>query len=321
MRRGNANLVGGVIGARRAIRRGKIALVQKAQYAVKVEVSVQHDIGIVQTVMACVRVQIPLIGQLRNGARMPTRLELVTRAREQRRVHRVIQHAIGVGQGALHLVEHHAVIAQRLGCVALSIVQLKVPALLLEDGTLAINHRMQHGIHVHIHQIEQVLIVGTRHRIHGLIGERERVQKRLHRGLEQVHERLFDRKLVGAAQNRVFENVEHAGVVGGRRLKRNGERLVLVLVLQKQQAGAAFLVAHHVRCAVDLVQRLALHRAEPVSSGNGANLVGSEHTCLLISRGKTRSTINPMPAPQASSCNARDYSAAAQHRAATPHFR
>ena len=85
-----------------------------------------------------------------------------------------------------------------------------------------------------------------------------------HRAFQQVDERLLDGKLVRAAQHRVLQDVEHARVVGGRRLERDGERLVVVVVSQVQQLRAALVVVEHVRRAVDLGKFFARAHGESV---------------------------------------------------------
>ena len=215
-------------------------------------------------------VEVALVGELRNGARVPARFEGVARAGEQLGVHTAVQHAFGVGQRALHLVEYHAVVAQALGRARLGVhvVELVVPALLLEHRALAIDRRVQHGVHVHVGQVFEVLVVGAGHGVHGLIGERERVEERLHRGFQQIDERLFHWEFIGTAQHGMFQNMEHARVVDRRSFERDGERLVLVGIAQKQQAGAAFSVAHHNGVAVDFRQRLNRFHREAIYRGS-----------------------------------------------------
>ena len=123
---------------------------------------------------------------------------------------------------------------------------------------------MQHGVEVDVHQVEQILLVSARDRIHRLVGEGERVQKRLHRAFEEVDERLLHRELARAVENRMLQDVEDAGVVFGRRLERDRERLVGIVVFEVQQARAAFLMLQDESFAVDLGKRLALLNDEAV---------------------------------------------------------
>ena len=63
--------------------------------------------------MARVRVQELLIGERGNRARVAAALVRIGGVGIEHGVDGVVQHAHGVGQRALHFVEHYAVIAQR----------------------------------------------------------------------------------------------------------------------------------------------------------------------------------------------------------------
>ena len=63
--------------------------------------------------MASVRVQELLVSERGNRARVAAALVRIGGIGIEHGVDGVVQHAHGVGQRALHLVEHHAVIAQR----------------------------------------------------------------------------------------------------------------------------------------------------------------------------------------------------------------
>ena len=261
---------------------GEVLPVQERQHAVQIHVAVQREVAVVQPVVARVLVQELLIGQVGDGTRRTARLEAVGRVGEQRRLQLVVEHGVRVGERALHLVVHHAVEHElRLAVLGLgrrhevardgvALVglrvggQLVVPALLLEDGALMVDGRVQHRVQVHVREVEQVLVVRACHGIQGLVGERHGVQERLHGALQQVHERLLDGELVRAAQHRVLQYVEHARVVGGRRLERDGERLVGVVVRQVEQPRAALPVGENVCRPVDLGQLLAREHGEPV---------------------------------------------------------
>ena len=130
---------GGVHAAARGTRLRQIALVQKGQRAVHVQVAVERDVGVGRIVVARVRVQELLVGERGNRARIAAALMRIGGVGIERGVDGVVQHAHGVGQRTLHLVEHHAVIAQRalvqargaaiaLALGALRQVQLVVPA-------------------------------------------------------------------------------------------------------------------------------------------------------------------------------------------------
>ena len=88
---------------------GQVAFVEEGQHAVQVEIAVQREVAVVQAVVAAVLLQELLVGEVGDGARRAARLEAVGRVGEQRRLQLVVEHRVRIGQGALHLVVHHAV--------------------------------------------------------------------------------------------------------------------------------------------------------------------------------------------------------------------
>ena len=228
--------------------------------------------------MARVRVQELLVGERGNRARVATALVCIGGVGIERGVDGIVQHAHGVGQRTLHLVEHHAVIAQRalaqargaaVDLGALRQVQLVVPALLLKNGGLGIDGRVEHRVQVHVHQVVQILLVGGGNGVDGLVGVGHGVEERLHGALDQVDKRLLDGKLGRSAQHRVLKNMEHAGGIGRRRLKANGKGLVLVVACQVQQASARCGVAQHVGVRVELGHGLAALDGKAVAGSAG----------------------------------------------------
>ena len=227
--------------------------------------------------MSRVRVQELLVGERGNRARVAAAFVRIGGVGIERGVDGIVQHAHGVGQRALHLVEHHAVITQRAlvqargaaVAVALRQVQFVVPALLLKNGGLGIDGRVEHRVQVHVHQVVQVLFVGGGNGVDGLVGVGHGVEERLHGALDQVHERLLDGKFGRSAQDRVLKNMEHAGGIGWRRLKANGKGLVFVVARQVQQASARGSVAQHVGVRVELGHGLAALDGKAVAGGAG----------------------------------------------------
>ena len=280
---------GGVHAAARGTRLRQIALVQKRQRAVYVQVAVERYVRVGRIVMARVRVQELLVGERRNRARVAAALVRIGGIGIERGVDGVVQHAHGVGQRALHLVEHHAVVAQRaraqilgagvvgvaFAALALRQVQLVVPALLLKNGRLGVDSRVEHRVQVHVHQVVQILLVGGGNGVDGLIGVGHGVEERLHGALDQIDERLLDGELGRPAQHRVLKNMEHAGGIGRRRLKANGEGFVLVVARQVQQARARGGVAQHVGVRVELGHGLAALDGKAVAGGTGNQQCGS----------------------------------------------
>ena len=144
-----------------------------------------------------------------------------------------------------------------------------MPALLLKNGGLGIDGRVEHRVQVHVHQVVQILLVGGGDGVDGFVGVGHGVEERLHGALDQVDERLLDGKLGRSAQHRVLEDMEHAGGIGRRRLKANGKSLVFVVARQVQQASARGGVAQHVGVRVELGHGLAALDGKAVTGGAG----------------------------------------------------
>ena len=176
--------------------RREVVRVQETEHLVDVEVAIERDVAVVQLIVARVIVEEILVGEVRDRARQATRLETIGGIGKERRLERVEEHVVRVGHNALHLVEHHTVIRERRVCV----LELVVPALLFEDLFALVDGRMQHRIEIDIHKVHQVFLVRARNGIDRLVCEGHGVQERLHRALEQVHERFLHRELVRTAQ-------------------------------------------------------------------------------------------------------------------------
>ena len=268
---------GSVHAAARGTRLRQIALVQKGQCAVHVQVAVERDVGVGGIVVSRVRVQELLVGERGNRTRVAAALVRIGGVGIERGVDGIVQHAHGIGQRALHLVEHHAVITQRAlvqargaaVAVALRQVQFVVPALLLKNGGLGIDGRVEHRVQVHVHQVVQILLVGGGNGVDGLVGVGHGVEERLHGALDQVDKRLLDGKLGRSAQHRVLKNMEHAGGIGRRRLKANGKGLVFVVARQVQQTSARGSVSQHVSVRVELGHGLAALDGKAVAGSAG----------------------------------------------------
>ena len=144
-----------------------------------------------------------------------------------------------------------------------------MPALLLKNGGLGIDGRVEHRVQVHVHQVVQILLVGGGDGVDGLVGVGHGVEKRLHGALDQVDKRLLDGELSRSAQHRMLKNMEHAGGIGRRRLKANGKGLVFVVARQVQQASARGGVAQHVGVRVELGHGLAALDGKAVAGSAG----------------------------------------------------
>ena len=229
--------------------RRKVVHVQELEHLVDVEVAIERDVAVAQLIVTRVVVEEVFVGEVRDRARQAARLETIGGIGKERRLERVEEHVVRIGHDALHLVEHHAVIRER----RVGALELVVPTLLFEDLFALVDGRMEHRIEIDIHKVHQVFLVRARNGIDCLVCEGHGVQERLHRALEQVHERLLHRELVRAAQHRMLQDVEDARIVHRWCLEANGEGFVVVFVCQIEQARAAF-VTHKGCGAVDLGQ-------------------------------------------------------------------
>ena len=168
--------------------------------------------------------------------------------REQEAVHLVLQHRGGRAEGALHLVEHHALVAQVLPFALIA------PALLPEDLALVVNGRVQHRVQIDVHQVEEIPVVPAGDGVHRLVRVGHGVEECLDGALQQLHEGLLHRVLVGPAEHRVLQNVEHTGGVLRQRLEGDGKRLVLVLPVQPAQLGPGLVMRQLPELRVQLRQ-------------------------------------------------------------------
>ena len=176
-----------------------------------------------------------LIGQIGDARRVTAGFIAVAGVREQQRIHRAFHHGVGGAVRALHLIEHNPLIHR-------GVAQFIAPALLPENFRLVIDCRMQHGIQIDIHQVQEIAVVAAGNRVHRLVGVGHCVQESLHRGFQQIDKRLLDRVFVRPAQHRVFQNMKHAGGVLRYRFKRNRKGFVFIGAVQPAELRAGFFV-------------------------------------------------------------------------------
>ena len=84
-----------------------------------------------------------------------------------------------------------------------------MPAFLPEDAF--VDARKENRIEVDVDEVVEILSIGAGVGVAGLVGLGERIQERLKRALEELHERLLDGVALGTAQHGMFEDVRHAG--------------------------------------------------------------------------------------------------------------
>ena len=188
-----------------------------------------------------------LIGETRDGLRIAAGDEAVGRVREQRTVHGVYQQLVRVGKRTLHLVEHNAGARQN------AVVQLIMPALLLEDLRLFVDAGEEHSVEIHAHQVEKIAAVAACDGIAGFVRERQRVQERVQGALHQLDKWLLDRELLRAAQNGMLQNVKNARVVIRKRPEGGAEGLVFVLPLEPAEPRTGGSVGIFMQNSVQLI--------------------------------------------------------------------
>ena len=220
---------------------GKVVFVQQCQLFGHVHLAVQGDAAVVGAVVATVHPLVLLIGQCRDAGRVAAGNKAVSRVREHGPFQRVLQLRVRGSQRALHLVVHHA---------AHGAVGVPVPAFLLEHALVHHGQRAEHRVQVHVHQVLEVGLVGGGKRVYGLIREGHRVQEGRHAAFQQLQERRSDRVFFAARQHRVFQNVEHSGVVGRKGAEADAERLVDIFIFHQQHGGTAHIVGEHRQGAV-----------------------------------------------------------------------
>ena len=215
--------------------------------------------------MAVVHPLVLLIGQRRDGGRVAARDKAVGRIREHGPLQRVLQLRVRGGQRTLHLIVDHT--AHRA-------VRVPVPALLLEHGLVHHGQRAEHRVQVDVHQVLEVRLIRSRKGVHRLVREGHSVEEGRHAALEQLQERRGHGVLLAARQHRVFEDVEHACVVGGEGAEADAEGLVDVLIFHQQDGRPADIVGQNGQGAVlfgavftpqDRITGILLHWDSPFS--------------------------------------------------------
>ena len=184
--------------------------VEQGQAGVRVVVAGEERVGVGRVVVARVEVHELGEGQVRDALRVAAGVQPVAGVREQRALGVLGEQALGRGIRALHLVEHNALVGQRL----VHSLYIKVPALLLQR--VPGQAREEHGVQVDINKVVEVLHIGAGHGVAGLVREGQGVEERVQRALDELHKGLLDRVLLGAAQDAVLQDVRQAGVVRRR---------------------------------------------------------------------------------------------------------
>ena len=220
----------------------QVLIIDDGKNLLDVHSAVQEHIGIGGSVEPAMAVDKGFVGQIRNGSRVAAGLIAIGRVGEQQTVQFPVYLAVGACKGALHLVKDHALVAG----IAV-VVQLIVPAFLVENFRFGIDQRTEHRIQVHPHQIDKILVVAAADGVHGLVLEGQGVEEGVHGTFQQLHKGLFHGILVRAAQHAVLQNVEHAGVVPGQGFEGDAKGLVFLVTAQPNQLQTGLFMDHAIK--------------------------------------------------------------------------
>ena len=143
----------------------------------------------------------------------------------------VSRHRPGRRVAALHLVQYDARPHQATVLIPFETVTLLFEGFFFELGK-------EHRIPVDPQQVQKVSLHGTGGRIDGLVRIGHGVQERMGASLQQHQERIFKGITLGTAQNGMFQDMGHAGVVGRRRPECEGEEVLRILRPDPVDLGA-----------------------------------------------------------------------------------
>ena len=225
----------------------QIVLVDELQLLGHVHIAVEVDIAVRRMIIGPVEIQELLIGQLRNGLGISAGLKGIGGMGIQRRAHLPVQHAVGGGESALHLIVDYAVV----GKFPLT-VQLIVPALLAEDGLLLIDVGIEHRVQVHMHQILKILVVAAGHGVDRVVRVGHGVQECVQGTFRQFDERILDGELLRAAEHGMLQDMRHAGGILRGGAEADVEHLVFIIVGYQCHSGTGLPVPAQIGHTVDV---------------------------------------------------------------------
>ena len=120
-----------------------------------------------------VEIQELFIGQIRDILRIASGLVRIGRIRKQCIQDHSVQNALRRGKRPLHFIIDHSIVLK----LSLRRVQFIAPSFLPENLFMLINIRIQHRVHVYMHQILKILVITAGNRIHCLIRIGHRIKK------------------------------------------------------------------------------------------------------------------------------------------------
>ena len=206
-------------------------LLEELQVPLGGQVAVQEDAAVGGVVVQVVEAAEPLVVQLRDAARVASRLQPVGGVGEQGAHRPGADHALGGGEDPLHLVEDHPGAQQAAGGTG-RLAVLQVVPLLHED--LLPQQGEEHRVAVDQHQVVEVLLHLGAARVDGLVRVGHGVEEGVQAGLQHQDEGVLQREAARAGQHGVLQDVRLAGVVPRRGAEVEGEEVLLLPVAQVQ---------------------------------------------------------------------------------------
>ena len=143
----------------------------------------------------------------------------------------LIQYGRRIAVASLHLVVDNSLPLKPAVGILLK------PYPLLHERLLA-EQREEHGIAVHLHQVEIVLLHHCGGRIHSTVRVCHCVQECVDAPLQKLEERILNRKMFRPGQHRMLHDVCSAAVVRRRSLEYEGEQILRVIVLYMEDLAS-----------------------------------------------------------------------------------
>ena len=209
---------------------------KQAQALIGIVVAGKEETAVAGVVVGLVKILESIKCQRRDHLGVAAGVHAVGGVGKKRALAEFAEHGIGRGVDALHFIEDHAA-ADQLAAV----IPFKMPAFLEEDGPGDAGKK--HGVKIDVNQIIEVAQVGGGHRVAGFVGVGEGVEKGVERPFEEFDKGFLDGVFLRSAQDRVFEDMGHAGGAGGRGTESRAENLVFVVGNQGQEFGPGAVVA------------------------------------------------------------------------------
>ena len=214
----------------KTVKFGQVVLVDPGQTLSHVHIAVEINVAVGRVIIAAVKIQIILIGEIRNIDRIAAGLMLIRRVGIEDRVDLPPQDIIRLREGTLHLVVDNAVDRD----LTVGTVRLVMPALLAENILLFINIGIKNRIQVDMHEVFKILLVAAGHRIDRLIRISHCVQESVQRTFGKLNERILDREIPGTAEHRMLNDVGDAGGILRRRTEGDIKDLVVIIFRQQR---------------------------------------------------------------------------------------